>query len=227
MMSLSKYLQDNRGILLFAFLLFCFRSTVADCNVVLSGSMEPSILVGDRVFVNKLAYDIRIPFTHISLYHKADPKRGDIIVFDSKHAGKKLIKRTIGIAGDEVQMVNNQLIINGQPAQYHDPDQDWLTQLSQPAIRTGVFAQESLAGLNHPVRFNPLQLSPLRNFEPVQVPPGYVLVLGDNRDNSADSRVHGLVPLTEITGQALSVVVSLDKENRYLPRPDRLFWKLP
>ncbi len=218
--------RDNRGFLFFILLLFCFRSTVADWNFVPSGSMEPSILVGDRIFVNKMAYDYRVPFTHFSLYRRANPKRGDIIVFDSKRADLKLIKRVIGIPGDHVSMINNQLIINGKPAKYSISDDNWPEPLAKHLLDTGSIATESWGEFNHPVRFEN-QASNLSYFGTITVPQGFILALGDNRDRSADSRVIGLIPRDEIIGKAVSVVVSLDKDDYYLPRQNRFFQALP
>jgi signal peptidase I len=222
----STVVRENRGFLFFIMLLFCFRSSIADWNFVPTGSMEPSILIGDRVFINKMAYDYRVPFTHFSLYRRANPDRGDIIVFDSERANLRLIKRVIGIPGDHISMVNNQLIINEKPAEYSLSDDDWPEPLASHLLKTGSVAQEYWGELNHPVRFenNPSHLS---DFGTVTVPEGFILALGDNRDKSADSRVIGLVPRNEITGKALSVVVSLDKEDHYLPRQDRFFQALP
>jgi signal peptidase I len=222
---ISALIKDNSGFLFFIALLFCFRSTVADWNFVPTGSMEPSILIGDRVFINKMAYDYRIPFTHFSLYRKANPNRGDIVVFDSERADNRLIKRVIGIPGDQISMLNNQLIVNGKIAQYTLADEDWSEPLASHLLNTGIVAEESLGEINHSVRFEN-QPSHLSNFGVITVPQDFVLVLGDNRDKSADSRVYGLVPRNEITGKALSVVVSLDKQQHYLPRRDRLFQPL-
>jgi len=79
-----------------------FRSAVADWNVVPTGSMQPTIKIGDRILVDKLTYDIRLPLTHVSLLHLADPQRGDIVVLDSHAARERLVKRVIGLPGDEV-----------------------------------------------------------------------------------------------------------------------------
>src|SRR5205807_8645618 len=95
-----------------------FRSALADWNTVPTGSMKPTILEGDRIFVNKLAYDLRVPLTHVSIFRIADPKRGDIVVFDSKLADTRLVKRVIGLPGDTVEMRDNRLTINGVDAQY-------------------------------------------------------------------------------------------------------------
>src|SRR5260221_4787002 len=95
-----------------------FRSAVADWNTVPTGSMKPTILEGDRVRVNKLAYDLLIPLTHVSIFRFADPRRGDIVVFDSKAAETRLVKRVIGVPGDVVDMRDNRLRINGIEARY-------------------------------------------------------------------------------------------------------------
>src|SRR5215472_4750614 len=115
---LMKAWQEYRGFALFVVLMIIFRSALADWNVVPSGSMKPTILEGDRILVNKVAYDLRIPLTHIAIHNFADPKRGDIIVFDSSAAGTRLVKRVIGLPGDTVSMTDNRLAINGIEARY-------------------------------------------------------------------------------------------------------------
>ena len=115
---LIKLLKQNRSFLIFMVLMLVFRSAVADWNSVPTGSMKPTILEGDRLLVNKMAYDIRVPFTHLSLVKIADPARGEIIIFDSVKADKKLVKRVIGVPGDIVEMRQNKLIINGQKLDY-------------------------------------------------------------------------------------------------------------
>jgi signal peptidase I len=189
-----------------------FRSAVADWSSVPTGSMQPTIIEGDRIFVNKMAYDIRLPFTHISLLKLADPQRGDIIIFDSEAADKRLVKRVVGIPGDMVEMRNNILWINGRQQTYRD--------IPEPAPATDRL--ENLAGVKHKVRIQTFR----SGFHPVRVPEDHYLVLGDNRDNSADSRVIGFVPRHEIVGRSSTVVMSLDYENFYLPRPDRFFQSL-
>jgi signal peptidase I len=208
---LYKTMKDNKAFLIFIILMSVFRSAVADWNVVPTGSMNPTILEGDRILVDKMAYDVRIPFTHISLIKRADPTRGDIVVFDSEQSGKRLVKRVIGIPGDIVAMNNNVLAINGQQIAYYD-------QLSG-----GEDKVENLLGMKHVVRFSKSGSSYLSTFEPVKVPRNKYLVLGDNRDNSADSRVIGFVPRNEIVGRSRSVVLSLNYDNYYLPRPGRFF----
>src|SRR5437660_2726332 len=117
---LMQLWQEYRSLVLFVVLMIIFLSALADWNTVPTGSMKPTILEGDRIFVNKLAYDFKVPLTHISVYKFADPKRGDIVVFDSKPADTRLVKRVIGLPGDTVEMRDNRLIINGVEARYSD-----------------------------------------------------------------------------------------------------------
>src|SRR5213078_4867672 len=116
--SLIKAWREYRGFAVFIVLMIIFRSALADWNVVPTGSMKPTILEGDRILVNKLAYDFKIPLTQISIYKFADPKRGDIVIFDSKVADTRLVKRVIGLPGDTVEMRDNRLTINGIEARY-------------------------------------------------------------------------------------------------------------
>ena len=117
---ISSYWKDNRSFLLFILLMMVFRSAIADWNDVPTGSMKPTIIEGDRILVNKMAYDLRVPFTHIPLLKRADPVRGDIIIFDSSAADKRLVKRVIGLPGEVIAMRNNRLIINGRQLAYQD-----------------------------------------------------------------------------------------------------------
>jgi signal peptidase I len=208
-----KLWREYRGFTLLIVLMVLFRSALADWNTVPTGSMKPTILEGDRILVNKLAYDLRIPLTHVAVLSFADPTRGDIVVFDSKAADTRLVKRVLGLPGDIVEMRDNRLRINGVEARYSNVEH----------AAAAIFAVESYAGMTHRVELSPAGVSQLSSFGPVQVPPGHYLVLGDNRDNSADSRVHGFIPRAEIVGSARTVVLSVDYEHYYLPRMDRFF----
>ena len=210
---LARAWRENKGFALFVVLMIVFRSALADWNEVPSGSMNPTIIEGDRIFVNKVAYDLRVPLTHISIRRFADPERGDIVVFDSKAAGMRLVKRVIGVPGDIVEMKDNRLTINGVEARYSNVE---------PAAH-GIFAVESYGDMRHRIELAPGGTSYLSTFGPVRVPQGSYLVLGDNRDNSADSRVRGFVPREEIVGNARTVVLSFDYDNHYLPRAERFF----
>lgn len=207
--------RDNKGFILFIVLMLMFRSAIADWNEVPTGSMKPTIIEGDRILVNKMAYDIRVPFTHLSLLKLADPMRGDIIVFDSKVSEKRLVKRVAGIPGDTVEMQNNVLFVNGVKLNY------------EVAIKSALTEDrlENLLGVKHSVRVKK-QGGRLSSFPPVTVPENHYLALGDNRDNSADSRVIGFVPRNEIVGRSKSVVLSLNYNNYRIPRSDRFFQSL-
>ena len=110
--------QEIRPLLILALVLFSIRSSLADWNDVPSGSMQPTILVGDRIFVNKLAYDLKVPFTTWHLAEWSNPRRGDIVVFYSPHDGTRLVKRVVGLPGDKVELREEQLVINGNPVDY-------------------------------------------------------------------------------------------------------------
>ncbi|MGH1485001.1 MAG: signal peptidase I [Cellvibrionaceae bacterium] len=210
-----KLWKENKSFILFIVLMFVFRSAVADWNDVPTGSMKPTILEGDRILVNKLAYDVRVPFTHISLVKRADPLRGDIIIFDSSVSEKRLVKRVIGVPGDIVSLQGNSLTINGKALAYTDVT----------STASMIDKQENLLGVEYLIRVDK-QGSRFSSFKSVKVPDGYYLALGDNRDNSADSRVIGFVPRHEIVGRSKRVVLSLDYENFYLPRKERFFHAL-
>jgi len=205
--------RENKSFIIFLSLMFIFRSACADWNTVPTGSMNPTIIEGDRIAVNKMAYDLRIPFTHISLVKLSDPQRGDIAVFDSKASDKRLVKRVVGVPGDAVSMINNQLTINGTAIQYEK--------------NTGNIDQlEHLFNTTHIVRISNPNDHAFANFPTVIVPAGHYLMLGDNRDNSADSRVIGFVPRDEFIGRSRAVVMSLNYDNFYIPRADRFFKSL-
>ena len=216
MNKLAQLWRDNRGVIVFLSLMFVFRSAVADWNDVPSGSMQPTIQIGDRLLVNKMAYDIRLPFTTTSLIKRADPKRGDIVIFISEVADNRLVKRVIGVPGDVVAMHNNVLSINGQVLNYIAAEQE---------ADSAKLLTEQLDTVKHQVKLAPFSTG-RDSFAAVTVPKGHYLVLGDNRDNSADSRVIGFVPRDEIVGRASTVLFSLDYDNYFLPRSERFLAKL-
>lgn len=202
-----QHLRENLIFFVAILVLFASRSTFADWYVVPTGSMQPTIVEGDRIFVNKMAYRLELPFSDIAILDIATPQRGDIVVFNSKAADTRLVKRVIGLPGDNIAMVDNKLLLNGQVLDYQsNPDKTSISEL--------------LPEKSHAVQFTPKEQT-MDNFQQVTVPAGHYLVLGDNRNNSADSRVYGFVPFTEIQGKALRVLVSLDAQNYYLPRPQR------
>lgn len=210
-MKLYKRIKENGQFILFIGLMLVFRSAVADWNTVPTGSMKPTIVEGDRILVDKMAYDLRFPFTNISMLKLADPQRGDIVIFDSKVSDIRLVKRVIGLPGDTVAMKDNVLNINGKTLNYQTV--------------SSLDKSEDLFGLAHQIRTHP-NGSRLSSFQGVKVPQGHYLVLGDNRDNSADSRVIGFVPRNEIVGRSKTVVMSFNYDNYYIPRSERFLHTL-
>ncbi len=209
---LKNLWKENKSLLVFISLMLVFRSAVADWNDVPTGSMQPTIVEGDRILINKLAYDINVPFIHSSIVKLADPKRNDIVIFESKIADKRLVKRVIGIPGDVIAMKDNKLTINGQQVNYQ------IT--SQQTDKTII--DEIFIGNKHQIQITGNNSSSA-NFNAVAVPEDHFLVLGDNRNNSADSRFIGFVPRNEIIGRSEKVILSLDYENYFLPRSERFF----
>ena len=207
---MRKLWETNRGLVVFVVLMFMFRSTFADWNDVPSGSMRPTIVEGDRIFVNKMAYDVRVPFTLISLLHVADPQPGDIALFDSSAADKRLVKRVIGVPGDVVMMRDQRLYVNGQVLAYEIE---------------GGRTIETIGDVRHFVEWFD-EHGAYGEFATVVVPAGHYLMLGDSRDNSADSRVIGFVPREEFVGRSRHVVLSMDYDRYLLPRSDRFFKRL-
>src|SRR6516164_1968236 len=110
--------RDIRPFLLIALIVCSIRSSLADWNDVPTGSMKPTIIEGDRVFVNKLAYDLKVPFTTWHMAQWSNPRRGDIVVFFSPYDGKRLVKRVVGLPGDRIELIKDQLFVNGRPAKY-------------------------------------------------------------------------------------------------------------
>lgn len=202
-----------------------FRSAIADWNDVPTGSMIPTILEGDRIFVNKLAYDLKVPFTTWHLAKWDDPKRGDIVVFFSPADENRLVKRVIGVPGDEIAMRENRLYINGKSLEYEQLDSDFAEQFEEEQFNNRWFFSEQLSGDEHPVMFTPYFPS-MRSFGPIVVPDDHYFMMGDNRDESADSRFFGFVERQRIVGRATAVVLSLDYERYFKPRWERFFSKL-
>lgn len=218
---LIRLLAANKSLLIFFGLMMVFRSAVADWMLVPSGSMNPTIVEGDRILVDKAAYGLRIPFTTLRLTQGSDPRRGDIVIFPSPEDGTTLVKRVVGLPGDTIEMRNEQLVINGVATAYAPAPAIADTDLP-PATRAldHRYATESLAEHPHAIMVLP-QRAAMRSFGPTIVPPQHYLMLGDSRDNSKDSRYIGLVPRASIVGRAFKVAYSLDSDRWYKPRADR------
>lgn len=211
------FARNIRGFLTVVLILTAVRSAVADWNDVPSGSMRPTILEGDRIFVNKLAYDLKVPFTSWRLATWSDPRRNDVVIFYSPEDGTRLVKRVIGEPGDVVEMRGERVIINGAEAGYGQLDAGVTAAIPATGMQGNQFAWETFGAERHPVMATPA-LPAMRSFGPVTVPAGQYLVLGDNRDNSKDSRFIGFVPRAKIVGKAVGVALSVDPDHHYLPR---------
>ena len=217
--------QEIRPLLIMVLVLFAVRSSLADWNDVPTGSMRPTILEGDRIWVNKLAYDLKVPFTTWHIAEWGHPERGDIAVFFSPHDGTRMVKRVIGLPGDTVELRDNVLFINGNATVYKPIDEDLLRDVPAAERAGRSFASELLPGQTHPVTAYPARPA-MRSFEPRVVPAGHYFMMGDNRDDSFDSRYWGAVDRDQIVGRASAVVMSFDKPNYWKPRWSRFFKSL-
>jgi signal peptidase I len=220
MLRIRKMIAGNKGFLFFLFGMIVVRSAVADWYGVPSGSMYPTLMIGDRIVTDRLAYDVKLPFTDVILKQLADPRRGDIVTFSSPEDGVRLVKRIIGLPGDVVEMRGEELIVNGEKASYVPVSGDIATQLAPDYPGQQLVLNEQLFGNQHPIIVMPERMA-ARTFGPVTVPPDQYLMLGDNRDASKDSRYIGFVKRELITGQVKRVAFSLDTDKFYLPRVDR------
>ena len=183
-------LRENIEAILVAIVLALFiRTFVIQAFKIPSGSMKETLLIGDHILVNKFIYGIKIPFTQTTIVPIKDPKPGDIVVFEfPEDPEKDFIKRVIGVAGDVVEVHDKKVYVNHKLLN-HDP---------------GIYTD--------PYSF-PASVQPRDNFGPVKVPPNSFFVMGDNRDQSYDSRFWGFVDLKAVKGKALIIYWSWDKTN--------------
>ena len=224
---LSKFWKEwMRPFLVILIITSSFRSAIADWNDVPTGSMKPTIMEGDRIFVNKLAYDLKIPFTTTQVAQWDNPKRGEVVVLFSPFDGKRLVKRVVGTPGDRIELKNNELYVNGRSVEYDPLDSRVVDEIPADERPFFHFSLEDLNGRKHPVMITPGRTS-LNSFGAIQVPPHHYFVMGDNRDNSFDSRRFGPVDRSKIVGRAVAVVASLNPSHHYLPRWHRFFTRLP
>lgn len=189
-MKKKNFVKDYLQPVLIALLLFLFiRTFVVQAFRIPSGSMEPTLLVGDYLLVNKFIYGIRIPYTNTRVFPFEKPQQGDVIVFIYPlDPSKDFIKRVIGTEGEKVQLIDNKIYINDK--QISDP---W-----------GYFKSSEPAWY----------LQRIENYGPVIVPKDSLFVMGDNRDNSEDSRFWGFLPLNDLLGKALVIYFSWDHQTK-------------
>ncbi len=177
-------------------LVLILRSFVVEPFQIPSKSMEPTLKVGDFILVNKWTYGIKLPVLRTQVLDISSPERGDVVVFFPPHEERYFIKRVVGLPGDKVNVVKGVLYINGQKA-----SQQALPEQPDPA--RSVVMQEDLQGVEHLMkrRLTPTRLS--LNYS-IIVPQGHYFMMGDNRDNSSDSRVWGPVPEDRLVGKAFA-----------------------
>lgn len=226
--------RQIRPILVLVLVFTSFRSTFADWNDVPTGSMKPTIFEGDRIFVNKLAYGLKFPYTTWHLARWSGPQRGEIVIFYSPDDGIRLVKRVIGIPGDHIQSRNGELTINGQPVVYAPYTPASNAELPRDQQTHFRFKVERLGDHPHVVAFNDYRPS-IRDFDITLKHKGedgaaddQYFMMGDNRDNSKDSRYfrQHYVERGQILGRANRVIFSLDYDDSYLPRKNRFFHEL-
>jgi len=185
--------RENIEAIVIAVVLALFiRTFVVQAFKIPSGSMQPTLLIGDHILVNKFIYGIGIPFTDIKLFDANKPGRGDVIVFIyAEDESKDYIKRVVGLPGDTIQIIDKQIFLNSEP--YHD----------------------SFGVYDDPVTLKRGYLNSNRdNFGPVTVPPNALFVMGDNRDHSADSRFWGFVDFNKVRGKAFIIYWSWESAFR-------------
>ena len=215
------YKQWIGPYLVLALVIIPIRSAIADSNWVPSGSMKPTLLEGELIYVNKLAYDLRVPLTFKRVARWDDPHAGDVVVFFSPEDGKRLVKRVIATPGDTLELRDEVLIVNGKRLQYEvidaAPVKNEVYEDAHPVVAIEHGPRDPHRMMILPSR------DAMRSFGPIKVPDGKYFMMGDSRDNSYDSRFFGVVDREQIVGRAQRVLLSFDINRWYGPRFGRFF----
>jgi len=184
----SRFRENAEAIFIAVLIALFIRTFVVQAFKIPSGSMKPTLLIGDHILVNKFSYGVKIPYLNTVLVPVGSPARGDIVVFKYPLDPRKdFIKRVIGLPGDVVEIRDKQVFVNHKRLN-HD---------------VGVFSDPHIL---------PGTLRPRDNLGPVTVPADHLFVMGDNRDESFDSRFWGFVPLRDVSGKAFIIYWSWDSE---------------
>lgn len=218
---LGFFLEWAKIIPISVFLFFGIKTFIIEAFKIPSGSMERTLLVGDFLLVNKLVYGAEVPFTHLRLPRLAEPRRGEVLVFEwPKDPTKNFVKRLVGVPGDTLEMRDGRLVRNGvvldEPYVYHTFDQD------DPGYEEFRWQRDYLVRTaNASVGYHPSR----NNWGPLVVPAGNYFVLGDNRDNSLDSRYWGFVADSLVKGRPILIYYSFapDTVTRF-PWLTRIRW---
>ena len=188
----SKFREYVEAIILAVVIALFIRTFVIQAYKIPSGSMKPTLLIGDHILVSKFNYGIKLPFLRTTLIPVGAPQRGDIVVFIyPEDRSKDFIKRLIGVSGDTIEIRNKKIFINGLP--YSD--------------KNGVYVDNLVI---------PGAVQPRDNFGPVTVPEGSLFVMGDNRDESYDSRFWGFVSMKDVLGKALIIYWSWNQDEHWI-----------
>jgi len=192
---LKNFFRKNRGTIALLFVLLAVRSTLANQYLVPTGSMLPTIAIGDRIYTNRIAYDLKFPLSNVILKEIGDPKRGDVVVFESpKEEGLILVKRLIAIPGDHMRIKKGFVELNGKRLDdFNGASLDYYEQLDGHRYHIQRKAEE--------MRDEKLEFT---------VPANHYFMMGDNRDHSADGRYFGFVERKLLIGRADRVLFSMD-----------------
>ncbi len=188
----SKTQEYIEAIIIAILIAVFIRTFIIQAFKIPSRSMVPTLLIGDHLLVNKFIYGVKIPYFRKIIIPITDPQRGDIVVFIYPNdRTKDFIKRVIGIGGDTIEINNKKIFVNGK--RYTDT--------------YGIYSDSVIY---------PRTMQPRDNYGPVTVPKGSIFVMGDNRDESADSRFWGFVDLKDVEGKAFIIYWSWDREDSSL-----------
>lgn len=219
------WLEYTAGLFPVILVVFFLRSFVAEPFKIPSGSMLPTLLIGDLILVNKFTYGVRLPVIHTKIVDAGQPARGDVMVFRYPHdASMDYIKRVVGLPGDKIVFKNNRLEINGvsvglqAAGEFYDSER--VSYYRQYSEKLGEVEHKILTELEKTSSITPMDF-PFKNqcqYERAEmsctVPPGHFFVMGDNRDNSQDSRFWGFVPEANIVGKAFFIWMNLSNPGR-------------
>ncbi|MBK7845129.1 MAG: signal peptidase I [Bdellovibrionales bacterium] len=203
---LIQFWESNKVFVGFLVFVVLFRVSIADQYHVPSGSMEPTIAIGDRIFVNKLTYQVKVPFTNLVLFKLGEPLRGDIVVFEKPGDHTVMVKRLIGLPGDFLEIEEGFIRVNGET--FFLPGEDPPEQLKNAHKNgLGIKYHELMSGHEHTVQRLPYR----EQYDAIKfrVPDDHFFFMGDNRDNSNDSRAWGTVPRDLLKGRASRVLYSM------------------
>ena len=227
LMQQPKWLEYTAGLFPVILAVFIVRSFVTEPFRIPSGSMLPTLHVGDFILVNKYEYGMRFPVLNFAITQGKDPARGDVVVFKYPvDRNVDFIKRIIGLPGDEIRYIDKTLYINGEAIKAARNgtffDEDAFQRLNQYDEKLGTVEHKTLINPNMPSQARPVRKFP--HFENCaysmgdlvcKVPEGYYFMMGDNRDNSADSRFWGFVPREDIVGRAYFIWLNFSELGRF------------